>query len=52
MSAFWEWGLAIFACVVGLNLHLLQRVVRRQQDQISRLTRRVLLLEGSPRGDA
>lgn len=51
MSAFWEWGIAIFAMVMAFYVNVSVRVMRRQARRIADLTRRVWLLEGSPRGD-
>lgn len=35
--------------LAGFNILMLERVVRRLRDQVARLTRRVWVLEGSPR---
>lgn len=46
----WTNLVAALAILLGaFNIIGLQRVVRRQGEQVSRLTRRVWLLEGSPR---
>lgn len=45
----WTNLVAALAILLGaFNVITLQRVVRRQQDQLGRLTRRVWRLEGSP----
>ena len=33
---------------LGFYAHLMERAIRRQQEQLGRLTRRVWVLEGSP----
>lgn len=45
----WTILFAALAILLGaFNVITLQRVVRRQEDQLRRLTRRVFRLEGSP----
>lgn len=46
-----DWTNLVAACAIllgGFNVIMLQRVVRRQHEQVMRLTRRVWVLEGSP----
>lgn len=51
MTSVQDWANLVAALAIVLaafNIITLQRVVRRQQDQLGRLTRRVWRLEGSP----